>query len=164
MRRIRTRWIGIAASALVALMVGTAANASGSGANLTLVGGSTPKDAYAQIIPAFQKTAAGKGVSFTQSYGASGEQSRAVKNGLSADVVEFSLEPDITRLVNAGLVAKTWNEDRYKGIVTDSVVVFVTRQGNPKHIQGWNDLLKPDIQIVTPKDRKSTRLNSSHGS
>ncbi len=150
MRRIRTRWIGIAASALVALIVGTAANASGSGANLTLVAYSTPKDAYAQIIPAFQKTAAGKGVSFTQSYGASGEQSRAVKNGLSADVVEFSLEPDITRLVNAGLVAKTWNEDRYKGIVTDSVVVFVTRSGNPKHIQGWNDLLKPDIQIVTP--------------
>src|SRR6266540_5307329 len=150
MRRIRTRGSGVAAIALVALIVGTAANASGSGANLTLVAYSTPKDAYAQIIPAFQKTAAGKGVSFTQSYGASGEQSRAVKNGLSADVVEFSLEPDIIRLVNAGLVAKTWKKDRYKGIVTDSVVVFVTRPGNPKHIKTWKDLTKPGIQVVTP--------------
>jgi sulfate/thiosulfate-binding protein len=150
MGRIRRCWLLGGASVLAASIVGTAANAGGSGAKLTLVAYSTPKDAYTQIIPAFQKTAAGKGVSFTQSYGPSGEQSRAVKNGLSADVVAFSLEPDITRLVNAGLVAKTWKQDRYKGIVTDSVVVIVTRPGNPKHIKGWNDLLKPGIQVVTP--------------
>src|SRR5881275_320400 len=92
---------------------------------LTLVAYSTPKDAYGQLISAFQKTAAGNGVSFSQSYGASGEQSRAVAAGLDADVVAFSLEPDITSLVQKQLVAKNWNQDKWHGMVTRSVVVFV---------------------------------------
>ena len=86
---------------------------------LTLVAYSTPKDAYGQLISAFQKSKAGNGVSFSQSYGASGEQSRAVAAGLDADVVAFSLEPDITSLVQVKLVAKSWNKDKYKGMATD---------------------------------------------
>ena len=102
---------------------------------LALVAYSTPKDAYAQLIPAFQKTPAGQGVSFSQSYGASGDQSRSVVAGLPADIVALSLAPDITALVQKHLVAQSWNQDKYHGMVTRSVVVFVVRDGNPKHIK-----------------------------
>jgi sulfate/thiosulfate-binding protein len=117
---------------------------------LSLVAYSTPREAYGQLIPAFQKTAAGHGVTFSQSYGASGEQSRAVASGLDADIVAFSLAPDITSLVQKKLVAKNWANDKWHGIVTRSVVVFVVRDGNPKKLKTWTDLLKPGVQIVTP--------------
>jgi sulfate transport system substrate-binding protein len=125
------------------------AGASGS-TKLTLVAYSTPKEAYEALIPAFQKTSEGKGVSFDQSYASSGEQSRAVEAGLPADVVEFSLEPDMTRLVDAGIVDSSWNSNQYKGMVTDSVVVFVVRTGNPKGIKTWDDLVKPGVEVITP--------------
>jgi ABC-type sulfate transport system substrate-binding protein len=85
----------------------------GSGGKLTLVAYSTPEEAYRELIPAFNKTPEGRGVSFSQSYAASGEQSRAVEGGLPADVVEFSLEPDMTRLVDADLVDKGWKANQY---------------------------------------------------
>jgi sulfate transport system substrate-binding protein len=125
------------------------AGASGS-TKLTLVAYSTPKEAYEALIPAFQKTSEGKGVSFDQSYASSGEQSRAVEAGLPADVVEFSLEPDMTRLVDAGIVDSSWNSNQYKGMVTDSVVVFIVRKGNPKGIKTWDDLVKPGVEVITP--------------
>ncbi len=139
-------------SLLVLLCLALPAVASGAArdAKLSLVAYSTPREAYGKLIPAFQKTAASKDVSFTQSYGASGEQSRAVAAGLDADIVAFSLEPDITSLVQKGLVPKSWNKNKYRGMVTRSVVVFVLRDGNPKHIRGWNDLIKPGVQVVTP--------------
>jgi sulfate transport system substrate-binding protein len=144
-------------AAAVALTVAaislTACGSSSSGGDtvtLSLVAYSTPQAAYTQIIKAFQKTSAGKNVKFTTSYGASGDQSRAVAAGLRADVVAFSLEPDITRLVTAGLVDASWNANQYKGMVTDSVVVIATRKGNPKNIKTWDDLLKPGIQVITP--------------
>src|ERR671935_1008716 len=99
-----------ALAAVVGLSGCGGSSASGSsGGKVSLVAYSTPQEAYEQLIPAFQKTAAGKGVSFSQSYGASGDQSRAVANGLPADVVEFSLEPDISKLVKAGLVSSGWS-------------------------------------------------------
>ena len=115
-----------------------------------MVAYSTPEEAYRKLIPAFNKTSAGKGVSFDQSYAASGEQSRAVEGGLAADVVEFSLEPDMTRLVDAGLVDEDWNKNEYDGFVTDSVVVFMVRKGNPKNIKTWDDLIKDDIEVLVP--------------
>jgi sulfate/thiosulfate transport system substrate-binding protein len=117
---------------------------------LGLVAYSTPREAYEEIIPAFQETDAGANVDFEQSYAASGEQSRAVESGLAADVVAFSLEPDITRLVDAGLIDKDWNQDEYSGMVTDSVVVFVVRRGNPENIQTWDDLLNEGVEVITP--------------
>jgi sulfate/thiosulfate-binding protein len=123
---------------------------SGGGGKVTLVAYSTPKEAYEELIPAFQKTAAGKAVSFDQSYGASGEQSRAVEAGLPASVVAFSLAPDIQRLVDAGIVSSNWASGAYHGMVTDSVVVFVVRKGNPKGIKTWDDLVEPGIQVITP--------------
>src|ERR687884_1199131 len=119
------------------------ARAASAGTTVSLVAYSTPKDAYARIIPAFQATPAGKNVSFTQSYGASGDQARAVAAGLSADLVALSLEPDVTTLVKKGIVPSGWNKNRFHGIVSDSVVVFVVRDGNPKKIHSWADLAKP---------------------
>ena len=122
----------------------------GDGAKLTLVAYSTPEEAFRELIPAFNKTPDGKGVSFDQSYASSGEQSRAVEGGLPADVVDFSLEPDMTRLVEAGLVDEDWNQNEYDGFVTDSVVVFMVRKGNPKNVKTWDDLVKGDIEVIEP--------------
>ena len=117
---------------------------------VTLVAYSTPKAAYDAIIPLFQATPDGTGVEFETSYGASGDQSRAVEAGLPADVVAFSLAPDIDRLVKAGMVAADWNSGPTKGMVTDSVVVFVVRKGNPKGIKTWDDLIKPGVGVIKP--------------
>jgi len=121
----------LATFAILALAACAPSRPGGGGgtANLTLVAYSTPKEAYQALIAAFQKTEAGKGVGFTQSYGASGEQSRAVASGLKADVVAFSLAPDMSRLVKANLVV---------------------RKGNPKGIRTWDDLVKPGVDVVTP--------------
>jgi sulfate transport system substrate-binding protein len=89
-------------------------------------------------------------VSFSQSYGPSGEQSRAVANGLKADVVNFSLEGDVEKLVKAGRVSPSWNSNPTHGFVTDSVAVIIVRKGNPKHITGWSDLVKPGVGVLTP--------------
>jgi sulfate/thiosulfate-binding protein len=140
----------ISLTLLLALVFPALAAGAARDTKLSLVAYSTPRDAYGQLIPAFQKTAAGKDVSFSQSYGASGEQSRAVAAGLNADLVAFSLAPDITSLVQKKLVAKNWNKDKFNGMVTRSVVVFVVRDGNPKKLKTWTDLLKPGVQIVTP--------------
>ena len=121
-----------------------------SGTRLSLVAYSTPREAYGALTSLFGKTTAGKDVDFSQSYGASGEQTRAVKAGLKADIVALSLAPDMDELVKAGLVDAKWSRQSYRGMVTNSVVVFVVRDGNPKKIFGWNDLLKPGVDIVTP--------------
>ncbi|MEA2156549.1 MAG: sulfate/thiosulfate transport system substrate-binding protein [Solirubrobacteraceae bacterium] len=128
----------------------SATSGGGGSSKLSLVAYSTPKEAYEGIIPAFQKTPAGKGVTFSQSYGASGDQARAVIAGLPADVAALSLEPDITKLVKENLVAADWNSTPTKGIVTRSLVVIGVRPGNPKHIKGWEDLVKPGVQVLTP--------------
>jgi sulfate/thiosulfate-binding protein len=122
----------------------------GDGGTLSLVAYSTPREAYEEIIPAFQETPRGRGIDFDQSYSSSGEQSRAVEAGLAADVVAFSLEPDITRLIDVGLVDADWNKDEHDGMVTDSVVVFVVRDGNPENIQTWDDLLGEGVEVITP--------------
>jgi sulfate/thiosulfate-binding protein len=140
----------ISLALLTVLAVPALAAGASRDVKLTLVAYSTPKEAYGQLISAFQKTAAGKGVSFSQSYGASGEQSRAVAAGLDADVVAFSLAPDITSLVQKQLVPSNWSKDKWGGMVTRSVVVFVVRDGNPKKLKSWNDLLKPGVQVITP--------------
>jgi sulfate/thiosulfate-binding protein len=146
MKRI---WFGFVVAAL-ALGVSAVAGASGKDVKLSLVAYSTPREAYAKLIPLFQATPAGDGVSFTQSYGASGDQARAVQAGLKADIVALSLAPDVDQLVKAGLVDPKWNRQSYRGMVTDSLVVFAVRDGNPKKIKSWDDLLKPGIQVITP--------------
>jgi sulfate/thiosulfate-binding protein len=144
--------LGLAALVVV-VAPGCGGNASGSGdgdSSLTLVAYSTPQEAYEEIIPAFQKTSAGKNVDFEQSYAASGEQSRAVEAGLPADVVAFSLEPDVTRLVDAGLVSADWAQADHDGMVTNSVVVLAVRKGNPKNILTWDDIVQEGVEVITP--------------
>jgi sulfate transport system substrate-binding protein len=134
----------------VALSITAIAGASSKDVKLSLVAYSTPREAYAKLIPMFQATPAGDGVSFTQSYGASGDQARAVQAGLKADIVALSLAPDVDQLVKAGLVDSKWNRQSYRGMVTDSVVVFAVRDGNPKKIRSWDDLLKSGVQVISP--------------
>jgi sulfate/thiosulfate transport system substrate-binding protein len=163
MTRTRNRTVGIVLGGLSLLAMllpasgcGGQSSASGdtggdgSGGKLTLVAYSTPEEAYKELIPAFNKTSDGKGVGFSQSYASSGEQSRAVEGGLPADVVEFSLEPDMTRLVDAGLVDKGWNQNEFNGNVTNSVVVLMVRKGNPENIKDWDDLVTGDLEVLEP--------------
>jgi sulfate transport system substrate-binding protein len=151
---MRTRLLALALVAAVALAAAAstalARTERKTDTRLSLVAYSTPREAYGKLTPAFQKTPGGKDVDFSQSYGASGDQTRAVKAGLKADVVALSLAPDMDELVSAGIVDAKWKRQSYKGMVTNSVVVFVVRDGNPKKIFGWNDLLKPGVQVVTP--------------
>jgi sulfate/thiosulfate transport system substrate-binding protein len=135
------------AAVLAALAVAAAAAA---GTNIALVGYSTPKAVMGKIIQSWQQTPDGKDASFSQSYGASTDQARAVANGLKADIVFLSTGDDVNLLVDAGLVDSKWNRQAYNGIGADTVVVFAVRNGNPKHIKGWNDLIRPGIQVLTP--------------
>jgi sulfate transport system substrate-binding protein len=122
---------------------------------LTLVAYAVPEPGWSKIIPAFAATPEGKGVAVTTSYGASGDQSRGVVDGKPADIVNFSVEPDVTRLVKADKVAKDWNTDATKGIPFGSVVSLVVRKGNPKNIKDWDDLLQPGLEVVTPSPLSS---------
>jgi sulfate/thiosulfate transport system substrate-binding protein len=132
-----------------------ASGGGGSSTQLALVGYSTPKKAYDALTAAFAQSPTGKGVGFTESFGASGSQSRAVDAGQPADVVAFSTTPDMTRLVKDKLVSSDWNANAEKGFSSDSVVVFVVRKGNPKHISGWDDLTKPGVSVITPNPSTS---------
>ena len=136
---------------LLALCAATLVTAAAAGAaSINLVAYSTPKTVMGKIIQAWQSTPNGNGVSFTQSYGASTDQAKAVAAGLPADVVFVSTGDDMNLLVDAGLVDQNWNRQSYKGIAADTIVVFAVRNGNPKHIKGWNDLIRSGVQVVTP--------------
>ncbi|MDM7488293.1 sulfate ABC transporter substrate-binding protein [Rhodococcus sp. CSLK01-03] len=129
---------------------GGESSGDGSGGTINLYAYAVPKPGFDKLIPAFQATEEGAGVEFQQSYGASGDQSRKVKDGAEADFVNFSVEPDITRLVDAGLVEADWNSGPHNGIPFGSVVTIVVREGNPKNITDWDDLLQPGLEVVTP--------------
>ncbi len=160
-----SRWRAAAALAATATVLaacgGGSSDVAGGGdqpkadTTLTLVAYAVPEPGWSKIIPAFAATPEGKGVGVTTSYGASGDQSRAVVDGKPADIVNFSVEPDVTRLVKANKVAADWNKDATKGIPFGSVVTLVVRKGNPKNIKDWDDLLQPGIEVVTPSPLSS---------
>ena len=127
----------------------------GSAVTLNIVGFAVPAEANKRIGEAWNTTPDGAGVGFQTSYGASGDQSRNVANGQPADYVHFSLEGDVTRLVDKLLVAADWNAGPNKGIVSKSVVVLAVRPGNPLGIKGWADIVKPGVKIVTPNPSSS---------
>ena len=154
--KIKTAALAAAAAlGLTACGTGSGAGATEAGTQLSVVGFSVMESANEPVFEDFTATDAGEGVSFQTSYASSGEQSRAVEGGLDADVVHFSLEPDMQRLVDAGLVADDWNSGETAGIVTSSLVSFVVREGNPKDISGWDDLVKPGVEIITPNPASS---------
>jgi sulfate transport system substrate-binding protein len=127
-----------------------AAQAHQTGTTVNLVAYSTPKPVMAKLISRFGHQPAGQGVSFTQSYGPSGSQARAIIAGQPADVAFLSTGLDVDSIADAGIVAKNWTNAPFHGIAADSVVAFVVRKGNPKHIHSWKDLVKPGVQVVTP--------------
>jgi len=162
-RTIRRRSVTVGLPAalitlLIALVVAGCGSSSSStssgsgGAKLDVVGYSTPESVYAETLePAFAKTSQGQGVSFSNSFGASGDQSRAVVAGQPASVVHFSQAGDMERLVEEGeLVAKDWESQPYHGIATDSVVVILVRKGNPEGITSFKDIEDKEVGVVTP--------------
>jgi sulfate transport system substrate-binding protein len=166
MFNIRKSWRAAAVfattGALLAACGGGSSDVAGGGdenkdatTTLTLVAYAVPEPGWSKIIPAFAATPEGQGVAVTTSYGASGDQSRGVQDGKPADIVNFSVEPDITRLVKAGKVAKDWNADATNGIPFGSVVTLVVREGNPKNIKDWDDLLQPGLEVVSPSPLSS---------
>lgn len=166
MKRYRTRTT-VALAVAVGLALSACGNSgdddgggSGTGSGSTnetinIVGFAVPEAANKAIAAAWNDTPAGKGVRFKTSYGASGDQSRAVVAGLKADYVHFSVSSDVTRLVDSGQVADTWDDGPTKGVVSSSVVVFAVQKGNPKNIKTWDDLIKPGVGIVTPNPASS---------
>ena len=158
-RRSRHLAVAVAAASAVVLTacsggssdtVGGDSDSGDAQTTLNLYAYAVPKPGFDKVIPAFEATEAGKGVKFQPSYGPSGDQSRKVKDGAEADIVNFSVEPDITRLVDAGLVDQDWNAGADKGIPFGSVVTIMVRPGNPKGIEDWDDLLQPGLEVVTP--------------
>jgi sulfate transport system substrate-binding protein len=146
----------IAAALALTLAALVAACGSSGGTSLSLIAYSTPEGVYTDsLIPSFKKTDQGDGVDFSTSFGPSGDQSRAVESGQPADVVHFSLEPDMQRVVDSGDVSADWDQNKYNGIVEDSVVTFVVRKGNPDNIQTWDDLVKPGVEVITPNPFQS---------
>jgi sulfate/thiosulfate transport system substrate-binding protein len=158
-------WRHVAALTLVASLIvachGGASDVVGGGnsgdghASITLVAYSVPEPGWSKVIPAFNASPEGKGVQVIASYGASGDQSRGVVDGKPADVVNFSVEPDVARLVKAGKVSKDWDKDATKGVPFGSVVTLVVRPGNPKNIKDWDDLLRPGVEVITPSPLSS---------
>src|SRR6476659_7715372 len=145
----------VAAAGVLALTGCSGSSSADTAHTVNLVGYSVLEQANAELIKNFQQTDAGKGVDFKESYGASGDQSRAVAAGQDADEVHLSLEPDVTRLVDAGMVDKNWKDNPTAGMSPPPIVVMVVKAGNPKHITSWSHLTKPGVGIVTPNPASS---------
>ena len=154
----------VAALTLVGLVAACGGGASdivggarpgGANTKITLVAYSVPEPGWSKVIPAFNSSQEGRGVQVITSYGASADQSRGVVEGKPADIVNFSVEPDISRLVKAGKVSADWDKGATNGIPFGSVVTLVVRKGNPKNIRDWDDLLRPGIEVVTPSPLSS---------
>ena len=125
---------------------------------LILAGYTTPREAYRELIPIFQgqwKEKTGQTVTFEESYQGSGAQSRAVAEGFEADIVALSLEADVIRLEDAGLITHDWRSKPFGGMVSTSVVAFAVRDGNPKNIQDWADLTQAGLEVLTPNPKTS---------
>ncbi|WP_028643372.1 sulfate ABC transporter substrate-binding protein [Nocardioides sp. URHA0020] len=147
--------VALSVAGVLALAGCSSDSSGGSSETVNIVGYSVLEQANEGVIKAFNDTDAGKDVDIKGSYGASGDQSRAVVAGQKADEVHLSLEPDVTRLVDEGIVAKDWKDNDTKGICTTSIVVIVVKKGNPKGIKTWADLAKPGVGIVTPNPASS---------
>lgn len=156
-RPVRFGVIALLAACATLALSSCSSSTNGSGGagsgktTIDLVAYSTPEKAYDALIAAFEQTPAGKNISITTSFGASGTQANDVVDGAPADVVNFSLEPDMAKLVKAGLVSSSWDTvGPDAGMVTNSVVVFVVRKGNPDHINNWSDLIRSGVKVITP--------------
>lgn len=155
MKKTTKAAVAASVTGVLALTGCSTARGSDSGETISVNAFSVMEAANVPVLEDFQGTDDGDGVGFRTSYGASGDQSRAVVSGADADVVHYSLETDVTRLVDEGLVAEDWKENPTGGIATSSVVVFVVRKGNPEGIETWDDIVEPGVDIITPNPGSS---------
>ena len=164
-KRISTLWKAILLLTCLSLLAacgGPDNSSQGSSAaepvKLILGAYTTPREAYRELIPIFQgqwKEKTGQEVVFEESYLGSGAQSRAILEGFEADIAALSLEADINRIQNGGLITHDWKSGVYKGMLSDSIVSFAVRPGNPKGIRDWADLAQPGLEILTPNPKTS---------
>lgn len=133
----------------------SAPQAEGAGVRqrLLLVSYVVTKGAYERILPALVKQwnqQTGQELEIKTSYGGSGSQTRAVIDGLDADVVTPALSAEVLKLEEAGLIKTGWEAELpNRSIVTNSALAFLTRPGNPKQIANWNGLIRPGVAVVT---------------
>lgn len=162
--RLRSFWLALLLLSSAALVACGQAGGASQGApaggplTLTLAAYTTPREAYAELIPLFQQQwqeETGQQVEFEESYQGSGAQSRAIVEGFEADIAALSLEADVNRIVDAGLITNDWKATPYKGMVSTSIVSFAVRKGNPKGIHDWADLAKPGVEVLTPNPQTS---------
>lgn len=150
---------GVVASQLIPSPAPAVAQQKGKNVEITLVSYAVTRSAYEKIIPKFAakwKKEKGQTVTFKQSYGGSGSQTRAVIDGLDADVVQLALESDVAKIQQAGLIKPGWQKEApNNAIVTKSVIALVTRPGNPKKIKGWQDLARPEVKTITANPKTS---------
>ena len=151
MKRSKFVWASVLVAVVLTAVAGaaTAAETRTKAVTLNLVAYSTPRPVLTKLIEEFRKTPAGNDINIRASYGASSAQGQAVANGLPADGVILNTGNDINDLVDKGLISPKWDKQSYNGIVWNSVVVYALRNGNPKKIKAWNDLVKPGVQAVT---------------
>ena len=153
----------VAALALVASACGTSGSQGSCTAQespvITLAAYSNVYDVYGKLISNFQTewkdSHDGQQVILQTSFGGSTTQAQNVVNGFPADIVALSLAPDVQMIEDAGLITHDWTQEADAGIVATSVVVFDVRPGNPKHIEDWDDLTQPGLEILTPDPAQS---------
>lgn len=147
--------VAASVTGVLALTGCSTSGGSDSGETINVNAFSVMEAANVPVFEDFEGTDDGADVTFKTSYGASGDQSRGVVDGAPADVVHYSLETDVTRLVGEGLVAEDWKDNATNGIATSSVVVFVVRKGNPEGIETWDDIVESGVEIITPNPGSS---------
>jgi len=145
---------------LAACGVPAKTNSNNGGGTVKLILGAytTPREAYGELIPIFAaqwKEKKGQEVTFEQSYLGSGAQSRAIIEGFEADITALSLDGDVQKIADAGLITHDWHTLPHNGMVSTSVVAFAVRKGNPKNIHDWADLAQPGLEILTPDPKTS---------
>ncbi|HPU09466.1 MAG: sulfate ABC transporter substrate-binding protein [Ottowia sp.] len=149
------------AFAAVALAAASAASAQTSLLNVSYdVAREFYKDFNTAFIAHYKKTT-GKDIKVDQSHAGSSAQARAVADGLAADVVTMNTTTDIDFLADKGVVAKDWRQKFPNGASpTTSTMLFLVRNGNPKNIKDWDDLIRPDVKVVVvnPKTGGNGRL------
>ncbi|OPG93994.1 sulfate ABC transporter substrate-binding protein [Chryseobacterium mucoviscidosis] len=132
---------------------------TGDQSNTLVIGAySVAKDAVGELLPEFQavwKAKTGQTVHFQESYEASGTQARAIVGGFEADVALLAMESDIDKLVKADLVSSNWKQAPNDGMITRSIVVLGTREGNPLGIRDFEDLTKPGVKVLYPNPKTS---------
>lgn len=163
---MRNKFKAVALASVAGAMALTGCSSAGGAGDentINISGFAVPEAANQAIAEQFEKTEAGKDATFSGSYGASGDQSRKVldTDGKDVDYVHYSLEGDVTRLVDGGLVDEDWNAGPTKGIVSSSIAVIAVQKGNPLGIKGWADLTREDVKVITadPASSGSARWN-----